>query len=774
VQSARSVRVAVPVIEVVVDSNIKGEGNLLVLAVDMTGDRSLRDYDLDSDADSAIDDPLIFLAQPDSLILSREFADRNQIAPNSHLQLGTVDGQKTFTVRGIVKSPALASAFGGNIAIMDIYAAQKMFGRGRTFDRIDIAVRDGVTLADCTKELSVLVGPGFAIGPPSGRGQQFEAMLATYSMMVSISSAFALFIGVFIIYNSFAIAVSERRSEVGVLRAIGATRGQIRRLFLAESVVVGAVGSFLGLLAGIAIARGIAYGIGALISDVYRLQQTIDQTAMSPALLSVAFVIGIAASMIGAALPARQAARLDPIQAMRKGRLYSLSSGESRARTIAAAALALASTICLVAGGSRVIFYSGYLLAMAAALLLGPVLTLGLSKAARPLLKWLRPVEGALAGDSLSQAPRRTSASVAALMFSLALAVAFEGMGLANYRSMITWMDTVLNPELFVMPSQSLDVRTARFPATMAAEIGAVPGVDRVQMVRNGRTTFRQKPAMVLALELSSDAQTVHYRPVSGDRNEMYRKAIAGEGVIISDNFAQLQHLSLGDPLEISAPYGAIHLPVVGIVIDYSDQQGSIVLDRSLFIKYWHDDSVNFFRVYTTPGAASADVRKRILERYAGTRQVFVLTNGELKAYIIGVASQWFRLTTLQIAVAVFVAVLGIINTLTVSIKDRTRELGILRAIGGLHTQVRQTIWIEALAIGMFGLILGAALGALNLYYILQAAQRDVTGMRLDYDFPTQTVLLLVPIILVASFVAALWPAESAVRGSLAEALEYE
>src|SRR5262249_40186010 len=161
----------------------------------------------------------------------------------------------------------------------------------------------GATLAACTEELSALVGPGFAVEPPSGRGQQFEAMLASYSMMVSISSIFALFIGMFIIYNSFSIAVSERRSEIGVLRAIGASRGQIQRLFLAEAVVLGVVGSFLGMLFGIAIARGIAYGIGAVISDIYRVEPTIDQIAMSPALLALAFVIGVAASLVGAALP---------------------------------------------------------------------------------------------------------------------------------------------------------------------------------------------------------------------------------------------------------------------------------------------------------------------------------------------------------------------------------------------------------------------------------------------------------------------------------------
>ncbi|MEO7189556.1 MAG: FtsX-like permease family protein [Vicinamibacterales bacterium] len=775
VQSASTVRVGVPIIEVVVDSNIPGEGNLLVLGVDMTGDRSLRDYDLEGGGDAEIDDPLIFLAQPDSLILSKELADRHHIAVGSRLPLGTSGGQRTFTVRGIIKSTGLASAFGGNIAIMDIYAAQHMFGRGRTFDRIDIAMKPGVTLTDCQRELHALIGSGFDVQPPSGRGQQFESMLASYSLMVSISSAFALFIGMFIIYNSFSIAVTERRAEIGILRAIGATRGQIRWIFLGESAAIGLIGSVAGLAFGVLMARGIAFGIGALISDVYRVGQTVDAMAISPGLLALSLAIGVATSVVAAAIPAQNAARLDPIQALQKGRYHVLSAGESRVRIAAAAVLALFSAITLtVASTSRPLFYAGYLSAMLAALLLVPLLTLGLAKTFRPLLQWLRPVEGALAADSLIQAPRRTSASVAALMFSLALAVAFEGMGLSNYSSMVDWMDSVLNPDLFVLPSQSFDIRAARFPATMASEIAAVPGVDRVQMLRNGRTTFRGAPVMVIALEMSSIAQTIHRRPVAGEAGDMYRRAAAGEGLVLSDNFAELQHLRLGDQVEIAAPYGVIRLPVVGILVDYSDQQGAIMIDRTLFIKYWHDDSVNMFRVYTRPDADALAVRTHLLERFAGQRQVFVLTNAELKTYILGVLGQWFRLTSIQIGVAVLVAILGIINTLTVSIKDRRRELGVLRVVGALHWQVRRTIWIEALSVGAFGLILGSALGALNLYYVLQIVHRDVTGMRLAYQFPLMTVVALVPTIIVAALVAALWPAESAVRGSLVEALAYE
>ena len=439
VQAAPSVLVAVPVIEAVVDTGSKS-GNLLVLGVDMTGDRSLRDYDLENGDDSLIDDPLVFLAQPDSLIISREFAERNHLAVNQQLPLGTAEGEKRFTIRGIMKSSGLTSALGGSLAIMDIYAAQKMFGRGRMFDRVDLALKPGRTIAQGQEELRAALGPAFQVDPPSGRGQQFEAMLSAYSMMVGISSLFALFIGMFIIYNSFAIAVTQRRSEIGILRALGATRRQIRWLFLYESAVTGLLGSLGGLVFGILIARAIAASIGTLISDVYGVAQHADDVAASPALLVTALTIGVATSVVAALIPARNAARVDPVQALAKGKYQVLSAGESRARVILATVLGVVSLVCLNApglashgdGGLRWIFYAGYVIAIVAALLLTPLLSLALARALRPVLKWLRPVEGALAADSLIQSPRRTSASVAALMLSLALVVAFAGMARAR------------------------------------------------------------------------------------------------------------------------------------------------------------------------------------------------------------------------------------------------------------------------------------------------------------------------------------------------------
>ena len=222
-QTAPEVEVAVPVIEATVDTKIPGQGSILILGVDLTGDRTLRDYELQDADDAIIDDPLVFLAQPDSLMVTKEFAERYRLQVNSKIPLVTINGEKEFTVRGIMSSKGMAQAFGGNLAVMDIYAAQHELGRGRRFDRIDFRAKDGVAVDRCQAAVKAALGPSFEVEPPSARGRHFEALLQSYSMAMSISSLFALIVGMFIIYNSFAIAVTQRRSDIGILRALGAT-----------------------------------------------------------------------------------------------------------------------------------------------------------------------------------------------------------------------------------------------------------------------------------------------------------------------------------------------------------------------------------------------------------------------------------------------------------------------------------------------------------------------------------------------------------------------
>jgi len=261
---------------------------------------------------------------------------------------------------------------------------------------------------------------------------------------------------------------------------------------------------------------------------------------------------------------------------------------------------------------------------------------------------------------------------------------------------------------------------------------------------------------------------------IEGNANVMYQQAMRGEGVVVSDNFAMLRRISKGDVLELPTPSGMLSLPVLGVVLDFSDQQGTIMMDRRLFVEHWGDDTIDVFRLYAAAGTPIPQLRQAVLDRFGGRTRVFVFTNEELRSYILGITDQWFGLTYVQILVAVLVAILGIVNTLTVSIADRRRELGVLQAVGGLRNQIRHTIWMEALTIGVLGLAIGFALGAVHLAYVLEITRRDLAGLRLEYQFPVEIALMMLPVLLGSALVSALGPAEGAVRGSLVEALEYE
>ncbi|MEZ5401225.1 MAG: FtsX-like permease family protein [Bryobacteraceae bacterium] len=770
VQNLREAGAVSPVIEAVL--SLPGKGNILVLGVDMTGDASLRDYDF-TDED-AIDDPLVFLAQPDSLMLSERFARANTIERGAKITLATMDGPREFTVRGIMKDGGLASAFGGNVAVMDVYAAQLIFGRGRMFDRLDIGAAEGFTVEQCQAAIAAALGSGFEVEPPSNRGRHFDSIARGLAISINVTSLFALLIGVFLIYNSFSIAITQRRTEIGILRSLGASRGAILRMFIAEAALAGAVASAIGVWAGLLLARGVSPALSYLVREVYGNAQVVEQISWDWRLVAAAMAIGIGVSIAGGWLPARAAASVDPIKALRKGDTQGIAPGGNRIRRAAAVALGVASALALAFGRDDRVFYAGYMFSVVAMVLLTPTLSGWLARALRPVLKRLRPVEGALAADSLIQAPRRTSATVSALTLSLALAVGFAGVAGAIFTSVTEWMNGVLNPELVVAPTESITARQFRFPMAVKAEIESVPGVAEVAAIRNARVLVDGLPAMAIVVDQDYARRRVNARTVEGSSDEMLRGAKAGQGVYLSDSLARIRRLHKGDKLNVDTPSGRVSLPILGSIVDYSDQRGAFFLDPALYNKLWRDDTANIFRVHTAPGASTETVRQAITRKLEGRRKVFVFTNAELRQFVIDATNQWFGMTYLQLAVALLVAILGIVNTLTVSIADRRRELGILQAVGALRAQVRHTIWMEAVAIGAIGLTMGVVAGAIMLFYNLDMVSRDVGGLVLPYQYPYGFALLLVPVILGAALVAALWPAEAAVRASLVESLEYE
>ena len=775
VQSLREVAVAAPVIEAVVQSGLRREGNMLILGVDMTGDRSLREYDLEAGDQDIVDDPLVFLAQPDSLIVTRDFAQRNGFVVGSKLAMETMEGERRFTIRGIMRPAGLGAAFGGNLGVMDIYVAQKFLGRGQRFDRIDVRLKDEYSLNQGQAALSQALGAGFEVNVPAARNRQFESLLHVYSFMVNLTSLFALFVGLFLIHNTFAIAVTQRRSEIGILRALGASRRQVFTLFLTESAIAGFAGSAIGIVLGRFIAKAMAGLIGNVMQAHYGIAERAHEIDFGTGLIAAAIAMGMITSILATLLPARSAALIDPARAVQRGSNQAFSSGKSSGRSIAAALSALLAVVCVFLGHSRVVFYAGYLSFVLAALLLAPTLSIWLSRLARPLLTAVRPFEGSLAADSLIQAPRRTSGTVAALMLSVGLVVSLGGLSSSTFQSVLEWVDSFLNSDLLVLASEDGTNRNFHFPDSLTPSLASLDGIADVQRMRSNKVTVKGASVLLVAIDMDKALARTSGHVVAGDLQQIYRLAAEGKGVIISENCGLLQKLSMGDTVEIPSPSGLVRLPVVGIVTDYLNQSGTIFADyEAVYQPFWKDRTVDMYKVYLKPNTSAESVKEQIQTRFSQQRRMFVMLNREVKARVMSNTRQWLGLSYIQIAVAMIVAALGIANTLLVSVTDRRREFAILRAIGAFRSQVRKSVWLEATSLAGIGVMLGVAFGAIDLVYERQVVRHDYAGLTLNYQFPMRLVLLLGVSVIFAAWISSLAASEMAARNSLVEALEYE
>jgi putative ABC transport system permease protein len=775
VLSVAGVRVAVPVIEAVVQTADASQGNILILGVDMTGDRSMREYTLEGD-DEEVSDPLVFLAQPDSLIVSKEFAARNHLTENAPVTLKTALGSKVFTVRGIMSPKGMAMAFGGNIGVMDIYAAQFLFDRGRFFDRIDIALQDGVKIDEVLPGLQAALGPGFKIEPPHRRGKQMESLMEAFAQALLFSSLMALLVGLFLIFNVFSVSVTQRRTQIGILRSLGVTRLQIQGLFLAEGLLLGLAGSMLGVVAGMFLGRAMILLMASVVQQTYGVRVFVDRLHIDLHWTAVSIGLGIATSLLGAYLPARAAAHVDPALALQKGKFQIMFLGENWHR-VWAGGLLLAT--CLGLGYTQWSEMLYIQLPMQVGLFMGltllvPTFSHGLAEVLRRPMGWLFGIQGRLASDSLVRAPRRTSATVAALMFSLVFVISSASLSASVNTSLMRWVESAIRPDLFVSPSEDLIARSFQFPEAMGEELRKTPGVRQVDAFRMIKVDYENSTPMLLSIDMAQYLKQSTPLMEEGRVEELLPAMQGKPGVLISSNLARRHRLRKGDRIALDTPTGRHEFEVIGVQVDYHSDNGSMVLDRQVYKQLWKDDRVDTFDVTLAPGADPHAVREAIQRRFADQRNIFVLTNQEMRGEILRITGQFWALTYVQVLVATLVAVLGILNSLIISITERQREIGILRALGGERRRVRQAILLEAVCVGCVAAILGTAVGSTMGYYMVGTVGTSITGWVFPYQFPVGVALALFPGVLGISLLAAWYPSSLALKTSVVEALAYE
>src|ERR1017187_2068622 len=593
VRATPGVQLAEPVIEVIVHTAFQDEGNLLILGVDTTGDQQLRQFEFDR-SQSQIADPLTYLAEPRSILLARPFAERHGLQIGDRLPIFTAHGKMDFVFQGIFKPTGVGEVFGGNIAVMDIYSAQTVFGRGHNFDRIDIMNAPAVPVNELQQRLRARLPTGIEVIRPEMMGQALENAVTAMRLGMLITSFISLLVGVYIIFNSFTIAVNQRWREIGILRAVGVERGKINAMFLGEALFMGVIGSSVGIAAGYYLAAGANRVMGSIAASVYGIISTAVAPRLHPDLVLTSFGLGVAASFAGAWFPARAASYLDPILALHNIEARQRESALGWGRATLGAALLLISLLLIQFSPSGV--GMEFQFSYAAVMLLGltillPMLVHWAARAIRPAMDWAGGSEGALAVDAMVQSPRRSAATVGALMVGL-MFVYSTAASLQSYKHMIhRWTDEMLNADLVVSTSALLRSSSYHFSEDLAKRIATLPEVRIVENVRFTLVPYRGDTVAITAVHMPDFLSRNFSGIRGGNKKTIYDLLPKGEAVLFSQNFAARWGFKIGDQVHLDTPTGALELPIVAMAEDYRSDKGTIFMDREVYKRYWKDDA---------------------------------------------------------------------------------------------------------------------------------------------------------------------------------------
>jgi len=775
VRAIPGVAAAAPLIQNAV-REAKTDTRLMVLGVDTVTDSQVRDYEVTT-GDLRVEDDLAFLNDPHAVIVTTRFAQRAGVKVGDKLTLHTISGTAEYTVRGTLTARGPATVFGGDLLLMDIYAAQLAFGRGQRFDQIDIVPEPGVEIAALQRRIEQALGGKAHVSRPARRSQEAERLMAGFSLGLSLIGLTAMFVGGFVVYNALAIAVAQRRSEVGIWRALGATRRQILWVFLVEGLLMGVGGALAGLAFGMLLARTVVRSVSGAISALY-VQIEIERLHVGTGDVLRALGVGVLAALIAAYFPARRAAAIEPSSAMRKnktGEEAAFASGRT-ALWIACAASLSAALVAWVAH-VRQDYLIGYAVAGICALAVGfyaPSLAVAVGTLARRVSKRAKPAF-VLGVVSFQRNAGRNAVAIAAFGIGLANVVNSDAfVGSMKYTT-ARWFERSARADLMVLAGEKLQANIEQpLPAAVGHELAQVEGVAFVDPYRMTTQTYDGRAFKLSSHELVGYSRYNELPVVAGELQSALAKIEAGKALAASESFVREFGVGLGDAVVLQTAGGPQRFEIALVYVDYSSDLGILTTTRAVYTRLWNDPLVDAYSVYLGPSASGDDVRTRILARLSKRHDVLVLSNEQYRAGFMELIDASFALMRAIELVAIIVAVLGIVNTLLVSILDRRSELGVLSAIGADTGQVERMLMTEAALIGFASSIIGLGFGALFSAYIVHELLRFQVGWQLSWNLSGWTIVRTFALGQIVSLFAVWWPLRSARRVSPTEALQYD
>lgn len=680
-----------------------------------------------------------------SLFVSRPLADRLRPGVTA-----VIAGRPaTFaTVKTLDSGP-------GEYAVMDIAAAQQALGRFGRLDRIDVSAGEGEDLAEIEKQIRAALPASYFLSRPGTRSEENQRMVRAFRWNLRVLSYISLVVGAFLIYNTISVSVVRRRGEIGILRAVGASRATVFGIFLGEAALLGAAGAALGVAGGRVLATATVQLIAGTVNALYATSRP-AAVSLTPGEAAVGLAIGLAVAIFSALAPAREAMLVAPVEAMGRGAREHRSSlrwrrGLGWALALAAAAGALSQAPPL--DGRPLGGYAAAFLAIAAAAMAAPTIVLAIHRAGRATLS--RRVEGLLASRSLTASLSRTSVIVAALATAIAM-MASVGIMVGSFRRTVAvWLETQLRADLYIRPN----VRSGGgdYPPLDAAVpriVAGVPGVAAVDEFRAVELHFRGERAILGAGNLDVARRYGRLRFVSGGM------PADGEAAV-SEPFANRHHVRPGDRLRLAVGEREADLRVAGVYYEYSSSQGFVLVDRSTMLRYLPDQRPASVAVYLAPGTDGEGAQHAIQQALANY-SVVVAPNRELRRNAIAIFDRTFAVTWALEAVAIVVAMLGAANSLLALVLDRRRELGLLRYLGASAGQVRRMILTEAGLVGALAILLGVALGMALSVLLIFVVNKQSFGWTIQFHVPMGMLGAALLAVWIVTVVAAAYPARVA------------
>ena len=753
-----------------------------LLGIDPVTDPAVRDYRFVAETAAAASlERLFAVFRRDAVLVPAPLAARLGLSPGGELTVLAGGAARRMRVAGVLELEGAARAAAGSVLFADLATAQEVLGRVGLLDRVDLVLPDGLADADrdaLEAEVRASLPPGATVGRPDRRTATVDRMVRSFRVNLTALGLIALLVGTYFIYSTLSISVLRRRTDIGTVRALGASARAVFVVFLAEGAALGALGGALGVALGALVARGALAAVGGTATDFY-LPQAAPPFALDAGALATAFLSGLAASVLSALAPAIEAARVAPAATLRHGSVE--ASRRRAAGPLAGAGVVLLALAALATrpgpvDGLPVYGFASVFLVVAGASLLAPLAVVTVARAAdRPAVR-LFGVEARIARANLTGSLSRTAVAVAALAIGISMMVAVAFMVGSFRATVVEWVSQTLKADLFVSPESGRSQRAfGRLPEEAIALAESVPGVASVDPFLSFEATRDGAPYTVGSGRFDLVAAHGDLPMADGsDTREVLSRALRDGEAVVSEPYALKFGVRAGDAVTLPAVDGPVALRVAGVYRDYSNDRGTVTVDRALFRRLFRRDGAASLAIRLEPGAAPEEVRRRLLAAAQGRYALRVQTNAALREAALSLFDRTFAVTWALEAVAVAVAVLGVFSTLLALVLERRGEIGLLRVLGAPAARVARAVRLEAAALSLLGIALGLAAGSAIGHLLVHVVVRQSFGWTIRTEVPWLFLAAALALVLLATLAAASRPARLAAATDAAAVLKEE